>query len=33
MTSALSTRKLDKRFGGVHAVRGVDMEVAIGEIV
>jgi ABC-type branched-subunit amino acid transport system ATPase component len=33
MTSVLSTRKLDKRFGGVHAVRGVDMEVAIGEIV
>jgi ABC-type branched-subunit amino acid transport system ATPase component len=33
MTSVLSTRKLDKRFGGVHAVRDVDMEVAIGEIV
>jgi ABC-type branched-subunit amino acid transport system ATPase component len=33
MTSVLSTRKLDKRFGGVHAVRGVDIEAARGEIV
>jgi ABC-type branched-subunit amino acid transport system ATPase component len=33
MTSVLNTRKLDKRFGGVHAVRGVDMQVAVGEIV
>jgi len=33
MTNVLSTRKLDKRFGGVHAVRSVDMEVAVGEIV
>jgi branched-chain amino acid transport system ATP-binding protein len=31
--SVLKTQKLDKRFHGVHAVRGVDMEVAAGEIV
>jgi branched-chain amino acid transport system ATP-binding protein len=33
VTSILTTRQLDKRFGGVHAVRGVDIEVAGGEIV
>jgi branched-chain amino acid transport system ATP-binding protein len=29
----LATRGLDRRFGGVHAVRGVDIEVSPGEIV
>src|SRR5262249_55048398 len=29
----LATRQLDRRFGGVHAVRGVDLEVSAGEIV
>jgi branched-chain amino acid transport system ATP-binding protein len=33
MTSVLETKQLDKRFGGVHAVRGVDIDVAAGEIV
>jgi ABC-type branched-subunit amino acid transport system ATPase component len=33
VTNVLKTQKLDKRFDGVHAVRGVDMEVAAGEIV
>jgi len=29
----LATRRLDRRFGGVHAVRGVDLDVSAGEIV
>lgn len=29
----LATRKLDRRFGGVHAVRSVDIDVSQGEIV
>jgi branched-chain amino acid transport system ATP-binding protein len=29
----LATRQLDRRFGGVHAVRGVDIDVSVGEIV
>src|ERR1700681_4172081 len=29
---AISVRSLDKRFGDVHAVRGVDFEVAAGEV-
>jgi ABC-type branched-subunit amino acid transport system ATPase component len=29
----LATQQLDRRFGGVHAVRGVDLEVSAGEIV
>ena len=33
MTAVLEARGLDKRFGGVHAVRGVDIEVATGELV
>jgi ABC-2 type transport system ATP-binding protein len=31
-TVAISVRGLDKRFGEVHAVRGVDFEVAAGEV-
>jgi branched-chain amino acid transport system ATP-binding protein len=31
--SILKAKQLDKRFGGVHAVRGVDIDVAAGEIV
>jgi branched-chain amino acid transport system ATP-binding protein len=33
MTIALEARGLDKRFGGLHAVRGVDITAAVGEIV
>jgi branched-chain amino acid transport system ATP-binding protein len=33
MSAALETRGLDKRFGGVHAVRGVDITAASGEIL
>jgi branched-chain amino acid transport system ATP-binding protein len=29
----LATRGLDRRFGGVHAVRGVDLDVSPGEVV
>src|ERR1700732_732655 len=29
---AIAVRGLDKRFGEVHAVRGVDFEVAVGEV-
>ena len=29
----LITRGLDRRFGGVHAVRGVDLDVSPGEVV
>jgi branched-chain amino acid transport system ATP-binding protein len=29
----LATRGLDRRFGGVHAVRGVDIDVSAGEVV
>jgi branched-chain amino acid transport system ATP-binding protein len=29
----LVTRGLDRRFGGVHAVRGVDLDVSPGEVV
>jgi len=29
----LTTRGLDRRFGGVHAVRGVDLDVSPGEVV
>lgn len=31
--SLLSVRNLDKRFGGLHAVRGVTLDIAKGEIV
>ena len=31
--SILKAKKLDKRFGGLHEVRGVDIDVAAGEIV
>jgi branched-chain amino acid transport system ATP-binding protein len=33
MTTVLEARGLDKRFGGLHAVRGVDIEAATGELV
>jgi branched-chain amino acid transport system ATP-binding protein len=29
----LATRGLDRRFGGVHAVRGVDLDVSPGDVV
>jgi branched-chain amino acid transport system ATP-binding protein len=29
----LTTRGLDRRFGGVHAVRGVDLDISPGEVV
>jgi branched-chain amino acid transport system ATP-binding protein len=33
MTTLLSVRDLDKRFGGLHAVKNVSLDVAQGEIV
>lgn len=33
MPSALSATGLEKRYGGVHALRGVDIEVGEGELV
>ncbi|MEM1398755.1 MAG: sugar ABC transporter ATP-binding protein, partial [Pseudomonadota bacterium] len=33
MTALLEIRNLEKRFGGVHAVRGVSFDVAGGECV
>jgi branched-chain amino acid transport system ATP-binding protein len=33
MTIALEARGLEKRFGGLRAVRGVDISAAVGEIV
>ncbi|MFI4994293.1 MAG: ABC transporter ATP-binding protein [Hyphomicrobiales bacterium] len=33
MKAVLEARGLDKRFGGVHAVRNVDIDVASGEIL
>jgi len=33
MTPILQMRKIEKRFAGVHALRGVDFEVAAGEVV
>ena len=32
MTAAISVKALDKRFGEVHAVRGVDFDVQTGEV-
>ena len=33
MSAHLSVRSIHKRFGGVHALRGVDFDVARGEVM
>ena len=33
MPPALAVRGLEKRYGGIHALRGVDLEVGDGELV
>ena len=33
MSSRIVARKLEKRFGHIHAVRGIDLEVPAGQVL